>query len=167
MHDVTSKINPSKLKICYDILESFIDKIQEENSCYIDLVELDTPQLNEYKSAYDVIVSNIEHFSDEEEDDKKEYCNVIGQNSQYDHILSKVRRQEKQKNMRAEKFNQIWLEKKRLPELARFVNSIYFSHKVNTMKKDKIITKVRFCGYRSINIESDLDRLIKASNNYS
>ena len=56
--------------------------------------------------------------------------------------------------------------KKRLPELARFVNSIYFSHKVNTMKKDKIITKVRFFGYRSINIESDLDRLIKASNNW-
>ena len=34
------------------------------------------------------------------------------------------------------------------------------------MKKDKIITKVRFCGYRSINIESDLDRLIKASDNW-
>ena len=71
MHDVNSKVNPSKLKIRYDKLESYIDKIQEENSRYIDLVELDTQHHNEYKSAYDVIVSNIEHFSDEEEDDKK------------------------------------------------------------------------------------------------
>ena len=64
------------------------------------------------------------------------------------------------------KFNQIDWQKKRLPELARFVNSIYTSHKVNTMKKEKLIANVRFVGYRSINIESDVDRLIKTSNNW-
>ena len=36
MHDVTSQINLSKLKIHYDIHELFIDKIQKKNSCYIE-----------------------------------------------------------------------------------------------------------------------------------
>ena len=72
MHDVTSRLNQSILKICYDKLELLIDKILEENSWYIDLVELETPQYNEYKSAYNVILSNIEQFSDDEENDREE-----------------------------------------------------------------------------------------------
>ena len=123
-------------------------------------------QYNEYKSAYDVILNNIEQFSDEEENDREESCNATGQHFQYEDILNNVRRREKQKNIRAKKFNQIDWQKKRLPELARFVNSIYTSHKVNTMKKEKLIANVRFVGYRSINIESDVDRLIKTSNNW-
>ena len=54
----------------------------------------------------------------------------------------------------------------RLPELARFVNSIYLSHKVSTMKKEIIIGKVKYLGYTSVNIKSDLTRLIEISNNW-
>ena len=166
MHDVTSRLNQSILKIRYNKLELLIDKILEENSWYIDLVELETPQYNEYKSAYDVILSNIAQFSDEDENDIVESCNATGQHFQYEDILNNVRRREKQKNIRAKKFNQIDWQKKRLPELARFVNSIYTSHKVNTMKKEKLIANVRFVGYRSTNIGSDVDRFIKTSNKW-
>ena len=44
MHGVRSPINPSELKSRYDILELLIDKIHEEKSWYIDLVELEAPK---------------------------------------------------------------------------------------------------------------------------
>ena len=42
----------------------------------------------------------------------EENCNVIGQYSKYEHILSNVKRKQKKKKNRAEKFNKIDWQKK-------------------------------------------------------
>ena len=163
---ISGDVNPSNLFERHEHLENKLSDLEKENSPYIDLVELEKTKNINYKSAKMIISENIMKFSDDEE-----VMKVIDQNEKkvssfYDKLKFKIETKKFLKMKRDMKMNNIDWQLLRLSRMARMTNNIFISEKREALKREILLEKIKFSGYISNNVGSDLDRLIQKSNGW-
>ena len=146
--------------------------IESEKYNYIDLVEFPQPKVSKIFKAKDIIKENIIDINNIEKEllnsddfiDVKE--NVVSSNLPK-HLVEKVKENQRIRNVRDLFFIKTDWQKKKLPVLARKINSIFISEKKSVLKKKILIEKYLCSETQSFaSAESDLERLIMASNGW-
>ena len=154
MKTLDKTVTPSTLASRRCNFKSAIKEINEV-SRYIDLISFPEYKETKYKSAMEILKQNIVQFSDDEEDiEQDENQNPFAK------LMQKIQKKTEKKARRAKRFGQIDWQLKRLPKLARAVNSVYCSEQKSSIKFEILLSRV---GNNSRSTSSDLERLIKES----
>ena len=110
-----------------------------------------------YKSALELIKENVIHFSDSEDEDIHDNTKHK-ELSKFEKLADKIQKKQAKKTKRDTKFRSIDWQKKRLPDIARKINSLYIRDNKSVLKLE-VLRK-----YVDTNtFESDLKRLGKTS----
>ena len=157
MKTVLKTVTPSTLASRRCSFKSAIKEIHEDSARYIDLISFPEFKKTEYKSAKDILKQNIVQFSDDEEEIENEQDENL---NSFDKLLKKIQKKTEKKAKREKRFGQIDWQLKKLPKLARAVNSIYLSEQKSSIKFEILNSKL---GNNSRSTISDLERLIKES----
>lgn len=156
MKTVLKIVTPSTLATRRCLFKSAIKEIHETSARYIDLVSFPEFKKTEYKSAIDILKQNIVHFSEDEDEEIEQDDNL----NSFAKLVKKIEKKGEKKARREKRFGQIDWQLRRLPGLARAVNSVYCSEQKSSIKLEILASKV---GNNSKNTISDLERLIKDS----
>jgi hypothetical protein len=115
-----------------------------------------------YKSALKIINENIVDFSESEEEDFNDNPQTE-ELSKYEILTEKIKKKQFKKAKREEKINAIDWQKKRLPDLARKINSLY-------IRENKAVINIKIIyknmNYSSHHIDSDFKRLVASTNGW-
>lgn len=122
--------------------KSSLDKMKVNKDTYIDLIMFPEAAKNIYKSAKQVLEENIEVFSSDESA-VDENINAE-EKSQFSKIREKIRKKSRRKQIRQQKFNNIDWQKKRLPALARAVNTVFTLEKKSTLHLHQLLEKTNY-----------------------
>lgn len=163
-------INPSKLNKIIENLQLKLAELEEEKAWYIDLINLEESQIFFlHKIPMEILKENIVKFNDTDDYDNGDEdieLNEDQNKNSFENILKVIRKRSRKKKERENKFNKIDWQGKSIPKMARMVNNAFMSEQKIALSKDKLIEKIKYMGYSSENMESDLDRLLRASNGW-
>ena len=138
-----------------------LHKMKHDNAKYIDLIMFPETAKHMYKSAKQVLEENIVAFSSDEYDVDENINSE--ETSPFSKIKEKIRKKSYKKQRRQHKFNKVDWQKKRLPQLARAVNSVFISESKSTLNIYQLLEKTN---YESVDKKGDLERLIQESNEW-
>ena len=125
---------------------------------YVDLVSFPQFKKPKYKSAIELLKENVLSVSSDEDDQ-----NDVKDANNHEKLISKVKKHQKKKEKRENKLKQIDFQKKRLPKLARQVNSAFVSEQKSCIKFERLLQMVE---HNKEDKRSDLQRLVRETNGW-
>jgi hypothetical protein len=156
METIEKPVTPSTLASRRSTFKSTIREMM--NDRYIDIISFPEPKETKHESAMEILKQNIMKFSDDEEDNEED--NGDENDNPFSKLLRKIKKKNEKKTIRDKRISQIDWQLKRLPKLARAVNSVYCSEQKSCIKFEILLSKI---DNDSRGIRSDLERLIKES----